>query len=208
MAYILESAEIKKLWPLFNYSQKGWEDTYGMFAYEDQNGYLRLAIEKNKKQLVPVCTFHRIVDGHDMMRKIIKQFQLCPKLCFMQTSRGKCEGIKEACCKGACEQKESPGKYNDRVQQAIESLKARPSFAIIEEGLNAGEQSCVLMLKGRFYGMGYIPADVQIMEPETLQNYMTPYKENNYISNLIINYASRYPGKVKMFEAESLQSSQ
>jgi DNA polymerase-3 subunit epsilon len=85
IACILESTEIKKLWPVFNYSQKRFENVYGIFTYEDQLGYTRLAIEKNKKQLTPVCTFHYLVDGHAMLRKIMREHELCPKLCFMQT---------------------------------------------------------------------------------------------------------------------------
>src|SRR5437868_2390258 len=162
MACILESSEIKKLWPVFNYSQKGWEDRLGIFTYEDQNGYLRLAIEKNKKQLDPVCSIHNILEGHDILRKIMRQYELCPKLCFMQTGSDKCEGIKEKYCSGACEQKEDAAEYNKRVTAAIASLQAKPSFAIVENGLHANEQSCVLVLKGKFYGMGYIPTDVQI----------------------------------------------
>ncbi|HEY6504812.1 MAG TPA: exonuclease domain-containing protein [Chitinophagaceae bacterium] len=207
MAHILESTEIKKLWPIFNYSQKGWEDTYGIFAYEDQNGYMRLAIEKNKKHLTPVCTFHHITEGHSLLRKMIKDYQLCPKLCFIQTDPGKCEGVKEGYCKGACEQKGKKGKYNYRVLEAIESLQTRPSFAIIEEGLQADQQSCILVLKGKFYGMGYIPADAQVTGIEALQDFLTPYKENNYISNLINSYASKFPHKVLLLEATAAQSS-
>lgn len=43
MAAILESTEIKRLWPAFNTSQKKAEDLFGIFVYEDQNGYMRLA---------------------------------------------------------------------------------------------------------------------------------------------------------------------
>src|SRR4029079_394776 len=32
MASILESSEIKRLWPIFNYSQKRWEDVYGIYT--------------------------------------------------------------------------------------------------------------------------------------------------------------------------------
>jgi len=204
MACILESAEIKKRWPIFNYSQKGWEDTYGIFAYEDQNGYMRLAIEKNKKRLNPVLSFHRIMDGHANLRKIMRQFHLCPKLCFMQTSQEKCEGIKESYCNGACEHKEDAATYNYRVQEAIESLKAQPSFAIIEKGLTANERSCILVWEGKFYGMGYIPDDIQIMKPETFKSLVTPYRENSYILNIINSYATRFPGKIKFFEPETV----
>ncbi|MFI5131664.1 MAG: exonuclease domain-containing protein [Chitinophagales bacterium] len=207
MACILESTEIKKLWPVFNYSQKGWEDVFGIFAYEDQNGYTRLAIEKNKKQLEPVCTIPNIVEGHTILRRTIRQFDLCPKLCFMQTSNDTCEGMNEGHCFGACEQREDAITYNRRVLDAIDSLQTKPSFAIVENGLNADEQSCVLVVKGKFYGMGYIPVDVQIMEIETLLSFLKPYKENNYISNLISSYAARFPDKVRMFNSETIQSS-
>jgi DNA polymerase-3 subunit epsilon len=200
MACILESTEIKKLWPIFNYSQKRWEDVYGIFMYEDQNGYQRLAIEKNKKRLNPVYTFHYLVDGHTILRKIIREFNLCPKLCFLQTGQEKCEGIKEKYCYGACELKEKPIDYNFRVQEAINSLQAQPSFAIVEKGLTGDDQSCILVLKGRFIGMGYIPADIQITDPEMLKDLLTPYRENTFIRNLINGYATRFPSKVLLFD--------
>jgi len=200
MACILESTEIKKLWPIFNYSQKKWEDVYGIFEYEDQNGYLRLAIEKNKKQLKPVSTLHYLVDGHAILRKIIQEYNLCPKLCFMQRGNDKCEGIKEEYCFGACELNEKPAAYNDRVQMAINSLQAEPSFAIVEKGLNGDDKSCILVWKGKFFGMGYISDDIQLTDPEILKDLVTPFKENIFIRNLINGYAARFPSKVIRFE--------
>ena len=154
MAHILESTEIKKLWPVFNYSQKSAERVYGIFLYEDQNGYYRLAIEKNKRHLKPIHTFHYLTDGHSMLRKLIREYDLCPKLCFIQTAASTCNGILEKYCHGACEQWEEPAMYNARVQEAINSFTAQPSFVILESGLNAEEQSCVLIWEGKFYGMG------------------------------------------------------
>jgi DNA polymerase III subunit epsilon len=199
MACILESSEIKKLWPIFNYSQKRWEDVYGIFSFEDQNGLLRLAIDKNKKRLNPVYNFHYLVDGHAILRKVMREFHLCPKLCFMQSDTIPCEGVVEKYCKGACEHKEDIIAYNTRVQQAIESLRSQPSFAIVEKGLSGEDQSCVLVWEGKFYGMGYIPADAQITEPSALKELMTPYKENSFIRNLVNGYAARFPTKVTMF---------
>ncbi|MGZ8538255.1 MAG: exonuclease domain-containing protein, partial [Flavisolibacter sp.] len=83
MAAILESTEIKRLWPVFNTSQKRQEEVYGFFLYEDQNGYMRVAIEKKRKYSNPIYTFHYKVDGHGVLRKLMKEFSLCPKLCFM-----------------------------------------------------------------------------------------------------------------------------
>ena len=200
MAWILESTEIKKRWPVFNSSQKRWGDTYGLFLYEDQNGYLRLAIDKNRKRLNPVYTFHYLVDGHAIIRKLIKDFNLCPKLCFMQKDNSRCEGIIEGYCNAACEQKEMAEKYNQRVKKACVSLRSQPSFAIIDKGINGDDQSCILMWEGAFYGMGYIPADVQITNPDSLKDYLTIYKENSFIRNLVNGYAARFPDKVVLFE--------
>lgn len=199
MAHILESTEIKKLWPIFNNSQKRWEDVYGIFCFEDQQGLLRLAIEKNKSRLNPVYSFHYIVDGHAIIRKLIREFRLCPKLCFLQVDPGPCEGMEEGYCLGACEHKEDSASYNMRVRAAITSLQEQPSYAIIEKGLNGDDYSCVLVSKGRFYGMGYIPGDLDLTDAEMLMRYISPYKENSFIRNLVNGYAARFPEKVKIF---------
>jgi DNA polymerase-3 subunit epsilon len=195
MACILESSEIKKLWPIFNYSQKRWEDVFGIYTYVDQNGYLRLAIEKNKKQLQPVHSFHYLVDGHSILRKLIKDFNLCPRLCFMQKAYEPCDET----CSGACEQKENPAEYNKRVKQAIASFDQRPSFAIVDRGLNGDDKSCILVENGKLYGMGYLPLDNQVAGPEGLKAHLQLYKENSFIRNLINGYAARYPYKVINF---------
>ena len=200
MACILESAEIKQRWPIFNSSQKRWEDVYGIFVYEDQNGYQRLAIDKNRKRLNPVYTFHYLADGHAIIRRLIKDFRLCPKLCFMQTDNSTCEGMNEGYCRGACEHKEKPAAYNNRIQKAVDLLRSQPSFAIVDKGINGDDRSYVLVLEGKFYGMGYIPADAQVSHIETLKDYLSIYKENSFIRNLVNGYAARFPDKIVQIE--------
>jgi len=199
MACILESAEIKKRWPVFNSSQKRWEDIYGIFVYEDRRGYLRLAIDKNRKRLNPVYTFHYLVDGHAIIRKLVKDYQLCPKLCFLQNDDAVCEGIKEDYCKGACAKKETPARYNRRVQKACSSLMVQPSFAIIDNGLNGDDRSCILVCEGKFYGMGYIPAGFPLKDISVLKEQVAIYRENSFIRNIIHGYVARFPEKVFYF---------
>lgn len=206
MAIILESSEIKKLWPVFNYSQKKWEDVYGIYSFEDQNGYMRLAIEKNKKSLEPVHRFHYLVEGHALLRKLIKDFHLCPKLCFMQIDNERCSGIGEAICYGACEKKEIAKDYNQRVHEAISSLNSRPTFIIVDKGMTEEEQSCILVENGKLYGMGYIPNDVHLYDIDSLKVHLQQIKENNFISNLLSGYAVKNPSKVMRLEKE-IQSS-
>lgn len=199
MAFILESAEIKKRWPQFNSSQKRWEDVYGIYTYEDQNGYLRLAIDKNRKRLSPVTTFHYMVDGHSILRKLIREFSLCPKLCFLQKDSGQCEGTGESACSGACTGKEAPSEYNKRLNLAIRSLREQPSYAIIDKGLMGNDRSCILVVDGLFYGMGYIEADAPLNSINWLKSRLTRYPENSYIRNLVNGFSARFPEKVTWF---------
>ncbi len=179
---------------------------YGIYSFEDQNGYTRLAIEKNKKNLTPVYRFHYLVDGHAVMRKLIKEFHLCHKLCFMQTDNEKCSGIGEAICYGACEKKEKSKDYNKRVHEAIASLNDRATYTIMDKGRNEEEQSCILIEDGKLYGMGYIPKDIQLYDIDSLKDHLQQIKENSFISNLLSGYAAKNPSKILLLEKE-IQSS-
>ncbi|MEP6926368.1 MAG: exonuclease domain-containing protein [Ginsengibacter sp.] len=196
MAFILESIEIKKLWPEQNRSQKRFEQSYGLYTFEDRNGYIRLCIEKRKKNIKALYTFNLVAEGHTLLRKLMRQFNLCPKLCFLQSENILCQLLAEEKCKGACEQKESVIDYNSKVIECINHLDNElPSFALVDSGLELEEQSCILMEKGRFYGMGYLPADTTIHTIDELKYRLTPYAENDYIRGLVYQYAERYPNK-------------
>jgi len=196
MAFLLECIEIRRLWPLYNRSLKRFEQTYGLYVFEDRNGYARLILEKRKKQLQPIYTFSLLHEGQTLLRKLIREWDLCPKLCFVQTSDGPCEGMKEGFCKGACDHKESAAQYNLRVDNAVESLmKSLPSFTLLDQGRHPDEKSCILVEKGKLYGMGYLPADSQIPDAVELKSYLTPYPENDYMRGLVYQHAARWPNK-------------
>lgn len=197
MAAILESTEIKRLWPPFNSAQKKPEDVFGIFVYQDQNGYMRLAIEKKRKNSNPIYTFHYKVDGHGVIRKLMTDFSLCPKLCFMQTDNEKCQGIIDGYCHGACEKKESTDAYNDRVLQAIASLTKRPSYVVLDQGLTEEEISCIMVVKGSFFGMGYLPRDFENITEEAIKEYIKPYKENSYIRTLLSAHMANFPEQIR-----------
>ena len=197
MAAILESTEIKRLWPSFNTSQKRAEEVFGIFVYEDQNGYMRLAIEKKRKSSNPIYTFHYKVDGHGVLRKLMKEFSLCPKLCFMQTSTDKCQGIIDEHCNGACEKEESPKLYNERVLGAIASLTKRPSYIVLDKGLKKEELSCILVVNGSFFGMGYLPKNFDNISQAAISEYIQPYKENSYIRTLLNAHFNNFPAQVR-----------
>jgi len=198
MALILEAVEIKRLWPAYNRSLKRFEYAFGLYSYEDQNGYLRLVIDRKKKFSKPHYTFNGIAEGYNLVKSLISRFNLCPKLCFVQRNTDPCIMIGEQSCQGACEQLESPESYNGRVSAALNSLfSALPGFLLIDEGRTFEERSCLLVENGRFFGMGYISSDLAHAELSLLKKQLTPYPENDYIRNMILNAAIRFPNKVR-----------
>lgn len=198
VAAVKESTEIKKLWPKFNAAQKRREDIYGIICYEDQAGYLRLAIDKLSRGRDVLSSYHHIENAKAALRQLVHEFDLCPRLCFIPVDVYD-EKLHKILCKGACEKKEEPETYNNRVLQAIDQLKNLPSFAIIDKGISTEEKSCILVWKGKFYGMGFIGSDVQIDQPEYFKEVVTPYKENSAITNMLFSYAKRYPQKIVKF---------
>jgi DNA polymerase-3 subunit epsilon len=198
IAFVLEAIEIKRLWPKYNRSLKRFEHAYGLYVFEDQNGYLRLAVDKRRKLTKPLYTCNSLLDGRNLLNRLIEDFELCPKLCFIQTNNEPCTGVKQHEC--ACEGVESTVTYNKRVNLAIDELKeALPTFAIRDEGRKNDEHSCILIEKGQFYGMGYISHYFDADNLEQLKNYLTPYPGNDYIRNMVSNYAVRYPERTKVF---------
>jgi DNA polymerase-3 subunit epsilon len=206
MAFILESIEIKKLWPDQNRSQKRFEQVYGLYSFQDGKGYLRLCIEKKKKNLKSIYTFNQLHEAHNFLRKMVDAFELCPKLCFLQADNIACQLLLKNICKGACEEMESAEDYNKKVKNCICYLeKELPTFALLDDGLEQEEQSCILVENGRFYGMGYLPQNTEVREISDVKYRLTPYAENDYIRGMIFQYSERYPTKKVLLNNQVVQ---
>jgi len=195
MASVLETIQIKRLWPKYNRAIKGYQASYGMYMYEDGNGYIRLAIDRKHKHLNAVQFFYNRYEGMTELKSLAKEFSLCYKLCFIDRSAS--ETCSSEQCKGACAQQEEPSIYNARVLQAIEQLKKElPSFAIREKSYFNNQDSCILMEEGRFYGMGYIETDFNLSQKDDLRKKLEIYPEYDFVRNLIKRYALEQPEKV------------
>jgi DNA polymerase-3 subunit epsilon len=82
------------------------------------------------------------------------------------------------------------------VAAAIGSLlESLPSYALLDEGRNPEEKSCILMEQGRLYGMGYLPTEAQLAEPSEIKNFLTRYPENDYMRGLVCQFAEKWPSK-------------
>jgi DNA polymerase-3 subunit epsilon len=145
---------------------------------------------------VSLYTFNFLIDGQRLLRKLVKDFRLCPQLCHLERDYQPCSGLSDHSCHGACRKDESPDTYNRRVHEGLRMLnETLPSFALLDNGQHPSEQSCILIEKGKFYGMGYLPANSFDATMETLKEKLTPYPETDYIRGLVYQFAEKYPEK-------------
>ncbi|MES2702772.1 MAG: exonuclease domain-containing protein [Bacteroidota bacterium] len=190
MAHILESAEIRRLWPIHNRSQRGYLPQFGLFAYEDMQGYKRFAVEKNKRSFKPIYTFNSVTEGHNRLRELVNEFGLCARLCNIITSTD---------C--GCAEHHEPLAYNAKADEAVDWIRKHlPTFALIDKGIDDNEHSCILIKEGNLYGMGYLTdKKLQLQNIDTLLKSIEPLQDNDYIRNLVFRHATEFPEKCVAF---------
>lgn len=193
MAHILESTEIRKLWPVYNRSQRGYLPKFGLFVYEDRQGFKRFVIEKARQNYKPLFTFNTIMEGHHWLRELIEEFELCPRLCYLAKVADCGEGPDEH---GDCSVHFHVESYNDRVNEAMEWIKMHmPTFAYIDRGIHDNEESCILIKGGNLYGMGYINNRDSLKSIALLEQQLEPMQDNDFIRNLVYKHAAQFPEK-------------
>ena len=196
-ALVLESTEIKRLWPKYNDSQKQPVQQYGLYSYEDNRGYLRLAIDKKKKHYPALYHFNLLHEGLVLLKNMVDEFELNSKLCYLD---------KTTFSEKDFEFLDPPARYNGKVKQALEALENQlPTFAVMDDGLNNNEKLYLLIERGSFWGMGYLDARESVEKLSELKEKLTPYSDNDFIRNSIYAYVAANPmKKVELGRGNSL----
>jgi len=195
MALILESHQIKHLWPEHNRSQKRFEPVYGIMEYDDQRGFRRLALDKVRKNTKPVIAFSNLTDGFSLLRQAVEEFELCPRLTGIATDTTACEEKGCACLSG---KKAEIALYNKKLAEAIKAFSKDESFVIVEKGRSATEVALVVVDNGVFKQMGYLPKKEfkkEKLNPTQLEA-LPVYRENFNIRQIISSYRNNYPENV------------
>lgn len=197
-ALLLECAQIRKLWPVYNTALKRFEARYGLYEYKARNGFRYLVTGKLGKHQPCAERFHSALAGMDALRELAGKFGIDHRFCRYGGSGE--VGFDDL----------SPwpdvALHNESVEKALESLKReKPSFAILDSGRDETEKSMILVEQGRFAAMGYLPADVDLSDWSVVAQKITTYTHNQYSMQLIESYALRNPEKV-VFLSESVFS--
>lgn len=177
VALILESQEIRRLWPKYNQAQKFRGEEWGIFDYEDRNGYLRFSVNIITRGSRPLIRFNSKGNAWNFLWSKVHIFNLCPKLSGLQLAKGLCFEYQTGECHGACMGVECVKKYNDRVEQAIKSFKEEgETVAIIGKGRNIEEQSLVLVEKGSYVGFGFFDKQNSFSDRENSRSWVSLQK--------------------------------
>ncbi len=186
MALLLESAEIKRLYPLFNSAQKNRRDAWAIFNYTDRQGVEHLAYAAAKQVKRPLMNFYTITQCRQFLETIQDTFELCPRYLELQKTNGTCfhYGLKQ--CKGVCAGEEAVLLYNERVLEAIESIGAlRGHLIVLLEGRKENEYGYVLIESGLYKGYGFAIGEPNI---ETMASGLIHQEDNSDIQRILRSF--------------------
>ncbi len=189
VALLLESAEIKKIYPKYNRAQRRAQESIGLVTYIDRLGIKHIAYNKLKLIEKPLMKFYNVTESRVFLEKLCDEYELCPKYCHLQTTIGSCFHYQIKQCKGICRGEEQVEDYNKRVNKAINSIRfSTENFIIKEKGRNKKEYACVLVLNGIYKGFGYISKRKKLKDLDDYLDHITLRKDNNDVKRILNAY--------------------
>ena len=192
LALLLESAEIKRIYPKFNRAQRRKKDGFGLFSYEDRKGIIHLGWNSLKLIPKPILKFYTTTEARSFIEQLCEKFELCPKYCNLQTNVSSCFHYQIKKCKGICREEESYNEYNERVKEAIASVTFKTAnFVIKELGKTRKEFSYVLVLNNVYKGYGYLKKNQKELAIKDYLDAITPQEDNRDTHKIIQSYIKK-----------------
>lgn len=199
VALLLESAEIKKIFPKYNRAQRRTQESIGLFSYEDRNGIMHLAYNRLKLIANPLMKFHSTIEVRLFLEKLCETFELCPKYCHLQSNVDSCFHYQIKKCKGICSENETIKNYNLRVLNAINSIKFQAeNFIIKEAGRNSNENAYILISNGIYKGFGYANKNIEIVTLNDCYKIIDSQKDNNDTKRILNAYLRKNTNSIEI----------
>lgn len=191
IALILEAQEIQRLWPKYNLAQKTRVEEWGIYYYEDQQGYGRFSVNMVMRGTQPLMRFPTKGDAWNFLWEQVKAYKLCPKLSGLQQGKGLCFDYQHGGgCDGACMGIKSARVYNKRIDKMLSTLDEEEiTAALFGRGRTNFEQAYILVEKGKCVGYGFVKKEHSSRDEfEFLKSRLQPCKENRVVQNLVNAY--------------------
>ena len=206
VALLLESAEIKKIFPKFNRAQRRAQESIGLFSYEDRNGIIHIAYNRIKLIASPLMKFHSTTEVRLFLEKLCEEYELCPKYCHLQSNVDSCFHYQIKKCRGICSEKETIETYNQRVMEAIDSVKFQAeNFIIKEQGRNSNEHAYILISNGIYKGFGYANKDIEIITLNDYYEIIDVQNDNNDIKRILNAYLKKNTNTIEILTVDNTQ---
>lgn len=190
LATLLESHEIKRLWPDENRSQKRVTQIFGLYDYLDQNNKIRFGIDKVRKDSKPLLTFSTHAGALQYLNTLIDNFGLCPKLCNSQTNQGECIHVQHAICDGYCLIADNAAAYNAKAQSFFDELMAdKKIHFILGKGRNYKEQCVILYEPNAYIAYTFVSIKEKI-DFDMVKEQATSLKINPYMESVLSQVVS------------------
>ena len=190
-ALLLESKEIKHIYPKYNISQKRRKDNFGIGYFENSAGYIQIMLDRiSNLKTESQISFVKQPEAMSFLRMLLSKYQLCGKLTGLHKSSGRCWNYQIKQCKGACCGEEIAEDYNKRARQAIASFSiSYQTFAIIEKGRTTNEKCAILIENGTYKGFGYFNPNIHpIISITDIKTIINLNKDNGDIRKILNRY--------------------
>lgn len=184
LALLLESDEIKQIYPKYNRAQKRKAHTYGIGTYQDRRGITHIVYNRIKLIQDPIFTFYTEGQCRAFLTELCEQNELCPRYCSLQQISGPCFHYQIKSCRGVCRAIESVEAYNARVAEALQQSLSEDSYTLKVAGRKKGEVGVVLIKNGSYKGFGYVN-ESKTYSFEELETKITPRPDNNDIQRIL-----------------------
>lgn len=191
ISILKEYAEIKQNRPKYNrLPRKPY--THQLTSSVDDNGYIKLHIEKADGRNNAILTFSNYQQAKSELFRITQENQLCPKLMEFEKTTGSCSYYALKKCLGACVNKEDPEEYNARVRTVLNEQSLRnKNLLLIDRGRETEERSVIWIENGIYKGYAFYNLNHQINRPEILRTIINPAQDVKESQHIIQNHLRR-----------------
>lgn len=206
-ALLTEAQLIKQHKPIFNRKLRRYKNLFTIKKQMDKNHYHTLQIIPfNDVDTIDLSNtyglFRRKDKAEELLRDIVKQHHLCPKLSGLEKASKACFYYQLHKCKGACINQENTAIYNLRVEMSLNSLENQPWPYT---GKIAIQEICPLTeridfhLVDHWHHLGTVNTEAALFE-KTLSK--KPIKFDADIYKILASYLNSKKQKIKIIELE------
>ncbi|PLX09253.1 MAG: exonuclease [Marinilabiliales bacterium] len=189
IALLKESHEIKQHKPVFNKAQRRTINNWGIYSYEDSNGYICFHIEHiDKCEDKCLSVYSSKSAATETLASYCEKYELCQKLCGLYQSAGACfyYGLGE--CHGACISVESAESYNKRAKEFISEISLNlTNVFILPQDSDDDKQWLVAIKDSKYYGYGSVD-EITDLNYDDMLDAISPFPENKDVRQIIRTY--------------------